>query len=171
MSAVDNLRQRFETSPLGQRWQALPPRDRLAVGLLGGFLALVAFYLLVWQPAQRQAVQARAYYEQQRELNAYLHARAPAARGLGDGEALPRIEAARLQGFVASSAVEQGLTVERLDSEGQGAVLVSLQPAPFGQLLEWFQALEAQGVRIDEAGLDRAEQGRVAARFTLRVAE
>lgn len=171
MSAMDSARQRFEASPLGQRWQGLPSRDRLAVGLLAAFLGLVVLYLLVWQPAQRQALEARSYYQQQRELNAYLHARAPAARGLGDSEALPKIEPARLQGFVANSALEHGLTVERLDSEGEGVVLVSLQPAAFAQLLQWFQVLEAQGVRIDEAGLDRAEQGRVAARFTLRAGQ
>lgn len=171
MSRVELARQRFAGSPLGQRWLALPPRDRLAVVLLGSFLLLVALYLLLWLPAQRQAQEARGYYQQQRELNSYLHARAPAARNLGGSQPQSRIEAARLQGFVASSAVEQGLDVERLDSEGEGVVRVSLQPAAFGQLLQWFAVLQAQGVQIDEAGIDRAEAGRVASRFTLRVAQ
>lgn len=167
MSLLAVSRQRFESSAAGRRWHGLPPRDRMAVCLLGGFLLIVLLYLGLWLPAQRQAVEAREYYQQQRELNAYLRAHAPAAKGL---ESTPqtRIEPARLQGFVTSSAVEQGLTIERLDSEGEGVVLVSLQPASFGQLLRWFAVLEAQGVRIDEAGLDRAEEGRVNARFTLR---
>lgn len=171
MSRLDLARQRFEGSPLGQRWQALPPRDRLAVVLLGGFLLLVALYMVLWQPAQRQAQEARGYYQEQRELNSYLHARAPAARALGGAPQQAQIEAARLQGFVASSAVEQGLSVERLDSEGEGLVRVSLQPAAFGQLLQWFAVLQGQGVQIDEAGIDRAEAGRVASRFTLRVTQ
>lgn len=171
MSSLQVARQRFEASSVGQRWLGMPPREQLALALLGAFLALVVLYLLLWLPAQQQAAEAREYYQQQRELNAYLHARAPAARGLDTAEPQNRIEAARLQGFVASSAVEQGLTIERLDSEGEGVVLVSLQPAAFGQLLQWFRVLEAQSVRIDEAGMDRAEQGRVAARVTLRAAQ
>lgn len=161
-------RQRFDASAAGRRWHAMPSRDRMALLLLSTFLLIVLLYIGLWLPAQRQAAEAREYYSQQRELNAYLHAHAPALRGR-ESQPQTRIEPARLQGFVASSALEQGLTVERLDSEGEGRVLVSLQPAGFSQLLNWLVQLEAQGVRIDEAGLDRAEQGRVAARFTLRV--
>ena len=80
------------------------------------------------------------------------------------------IEPARLQGLVTASAGVQGLTIERLDSDSDGALQVSVQPAPFAQLLRWFAALEAQGVQIAEAGLDRAEDSKVAARLSLRVA-
>ena len=84
----------------------------------------------------------------------------------------PRVELdpARLQGLVTASATEQGLAVERMDSEGDGSVQVSLQAAPFAQLLRWFAVLEEQGVQIVEAGLDRSEENKVAARLTLRVA-
>ena len=73
--------------------------------------------------------------------------------------------------MVTASAAQQGLVIERLDTEGFGAVQVNLQPVAFAQLLRWIQALEEQGVRVEEAGLDRAEENRVIARLSLRVGE
>ncbi|MCY1284570.1 Type II secretion system protein M [compost metagenome] len=159
---------RLQSSPLLQRWRTLAPRDRIALALLGGFLLLMLVYLLLWRPAERHRDAARQYFEQQRELHAYLQARAPLARS---AQARPQtsVDPARLQGLVTASAGGHGLAVERLDGEGDAGVQVSLQPAPFARLLQWFAALEGQGVRIDEAGLDRAEDGLVAARLTLRV--
>lgn len=159
----------MENSQLLQRWRGLPPRDRLSLSLLAAFLLLVILYLALWQPAQQKLVAARSAFEQQRALHAYLQAKEPLARSLASK---PRVELdpARLQGLVTASATEQGLAVERMDSDGDGSVQVSLQPAPFAQLLRWFAVLEEQGVQIVEAGLDRSEENRVAARLTLRVA-
>ncbi|AYC33509.1 type II secretion system protein M [Pseudomonas cavernae] len=157
---------RLEKSPLLQRWRALAPRERLALSVLALFLLAALLYLGLWRPAEQSRAVARSYFEQQRELHAYLEAQAPLARGL-QGKPKVSVDPARLQGLVTAAAVQQGLTVERLDSEGDGGLQVSLQPAPFAQLLRWFGVLESQGVRIGEAGLDRNADGRVAARLTL----
>lgn len=161
------LQQQWQRSSLAQHWQTLTSRDRLALLVLGAFVLLVLGYLSLWQPAQRQAQAARVAFEEQRALYAYLQSRAPELRG----RALqPRgnLDPARLQGLVTASAAEQGLVIERLDSESDGAVQVGLQPVPFEQLLRWIQALETQGVTVQEAGLDRAEDNRVTARLGLR---
>ncbi|MGV8590600.1 GspM family type II secretion system protein XcpZ, partial [Pseudomonas aeruginosa] len=72
---------------------------------------------------------------------------------------------AALQGMVTASAAQAGLSVERLDNEGEGAVQVALQPAPFAKLLPWLEQLNGQGVQVAEAGLDRQVDGRVSARL------
>lgn len=159
----------LERSQLVQRWRALAPRDRLSLTCLALFVLLVLLYLTLWQPAQQRLANARSAFETQRELHAYLQSRAPLARSLASRPQVS-IEPARLQGLVTASAGGQGLTIERLDSDSDGALQVSVQPAPFAQLLRWFAALEAQGVQIAEAGLDRAEDSKVAARLSLRVA-
>jgi general secretion pathway protein M len=163
------LAAQLERSVLLQRWRTLAARERLALAGLALFLLLVALYLLLWQPARQGVVAARSAFEQQRALHAYLQAQAPAARGLASK---PRtsLDPARLQGLVTASAAEQGLAVERLDSDGDGSLQVSLQPAPFAQLLRWFAVLEQQGVQIAEASLARSEDNRVTARLTLQVA-
>jgi general secretion pathway protein M len=160
--------ERWRASPLAQRWEALPPRDRLALAGLGLFALLVLLYLAVWRPAERQRAAAQDYFLQQRDLNAYLESRAPLARNLQRRpQAQAQVDAAHLQGFVTSSAEEQGLAVERLDNAGEG-VQVNLQPASFATLLQWFEQLQAQGVRITEAGLDRTADDRVTARLVLQ---
>ena len=173
MSNLSDLTHPFaaqlESSTLARRWRALAARERLALGALALFLLLVLLYLLLWQPVQQRLAAARTGYEQQRALHAYLQAQAPLARSLASTPQAS-LDPARLQGVVTASAAEQGLTVERLDSEGDGSLEVSLQAAPFAQLLRWFVVLERQGVRIAEVGLDRSEDNRVAARLTLRVA-
>ncbi len=160
---------RLQASPLAQRWQHMARRERLMLGLLAVFLLSTLMYLGVWRPVASQKIEAQLYLFQQRELHAYLQARAPAVMER-QGRPVINLDPARLQGLVTASAAEKGLAVERLDSEGSGGVQVSLQPAGFERLLSWFDELQAQGVRIEEAGLDRQGDGRIAARLTLRVA-
>ncbi|WP_375738101.1 type II secretion system protein M [Pseudomonas boanensis] len=162
------LQAQWQSSGLATRWRGLPQRDRLALLVLGLFLSVVLLYLILWLPAERRLEEARQHYLSQRELHAYLQQRAPEARAVRVQPQL-RIEPERLQGMVTATAAEQGLAVERIDSEAPGVLQVSLQPAAFASLLRWFAVLEGQGARIDEAGLDRSENGQVTARVTLRV--
>lgn len=160
----------LDNSLLLQRWRALAPREQFSLASLGAFLLLVLLYLTLWQPAQQRLAAARSAFEVQRELHAYLQSQAPLARSLA-GKPQLSVDPARLQGMVTASAATQGLTIERLDSDGEAAVQVSLQAAPFAQLLRWFAALQEQGVQIAEAGLDRGDDNKVIARLSLRVAQ
>ncbi|MGF6694724.1 general secretion pathway protein M [Metapseudomonas resinovorans] len=162
------LQAQWQTSSLGVRWRAMPARDRMALLWLGMFLGLVLLYLLLWLPAERRLASAREYFETQRSLHAYLQLHAPKARSV-QSQPQSQVEPERLQGLVTATAAQQGLAVERIDSDAPGTVQVNLQPAAFASLLRWFGVLEGQGVRIDEAGMDRNEDGRVTARVSLKV--
>jgi len=160
----------LDNSLLLQRWRALAPREQFSLASLGLFLLLVLLYLTLWQPAQQRLVNARSAFETQRALNAYLHSQAPVARNLAS-RPQQALDPARLQGTVTATAATHGLTIERLDNAGDGALQLNLQPAAFAQLLGWFSELQEQGVQIAEAGLDRAEGNKVAARLSLRVTQ
>lgn len=164
------LQLHWQRSPLAQRWQVLPARDRLALLALVTFLLLMVFYLALWQPAQRQVQVARAVFEEQRSLYSYLQSRASEVRGR-DLQPRASIDPARLQGLVTATAAEHGLVIERLDAEGYGGVQVNLQPVAFAQLLRWLEALEEQGVRVEGAVLDRSQESRVVARLGLRAGD
>jgi general secretion pathway protein M len=165
----EQVKAQLQASPLAQRWQHMARRERVMLGGLAVFLLSTLLYLGVWHPVANQKAEAQLYLQQQRELHAYLQARTPE---IVENQRRPvvSLEPARLQGLVTASATEKGLAVERLDSEGSGGVQVSLQPAGFDRLLSWLDELQALGVRIEEAGLDRQGDGRIAARLTLRVA-
>lgn len=158
----------LHASPLMQRWRQLARRERMMLGLLGLFLLAVVLYLGFWKPAVEYRAASLTYFQEQRDLHAYLQARAPEARGL-QGQPEARLDPARLQGEVTASATQQGLSVERLEAGAEGALQVSLQPTEAARLLNWLAELEEQGVRVDEAGLDRQADSRVSVRLTLRV--
>lgn len=158
----------LQQSLLLQRWRSLAPREQFALGTLGLFMLSVLFYLTLWLPNEQRLLSARSAFETQRELNAYLNNRAPAARDLG-GTVRVRVEQPRLQGLVTTSAAAQGLTIERLDNTDNGGLQVNLQPTSFPLLLRWLDLLQEQGIEIAEAGLDRSDDEKVGARLSLRV--
>ncbi|MEO4048201.1 type II secretion system protein M [Pseudomonas sp. CAU 1711] len=164
---LSQWRARWAQGALAVRWQGLAQRDRLALALLGGFFALVLLYLLLWQPVSQRQARAGAYLQQQKALQAYMLQQAPQLR---ERQARPRasLDPSALQGLVTASAASQGLTIERLDSQGDGALQISLQPTEFARLLRWLVSLDEQGVSIDEAGLERADKGKVSSRLVLR---
>lgn len=163
--ALAQLRQ----SPIAQRWQHLPSRERLALTLLAGFLALVLLYVMVWQPVVKRLERAREYYQSQQVLYTYIQENAPKARGLGTAKVVLAPE--QLQGLVTTSAQQRGLSLERLDNDGSSGLLISLAKAPFEPLLLWLTELQSQGVRLSDVNLDRAETGKVDAKVTLQAGQ
>ncbi len=164
------LLDRWQRSPLQRRWAALAPRERVALGLMLVCVIAALLYISFWQPAQHRLHNARESLAQQLELSGYLQAKAPLARALVE-KPTATLAPEQLQGFVTTSAAASQLTIERIDNAGDGSLQVNLQPVAFNLLLRWFQELEGQGVRIDEAGMDRNEEGLVTARLTLRVGQ
>lgn len=161
---------RWQRSPLQRRWTTLAPRERLALGLMVLCVFGALLYISFWQPAQHRLHNAREALAQQLELSGYLQAKAPLARALVE-KPTASLAPEQLQGYVTTSAAASQLTIERIDNSGDGSLQVNLQPVAFNLLLRWFQELEGQGVRIDEAGMDRNEEGLVTARLTLRVGQ
>jgi general secretion pathway protein M len=171
MSALAALSARLQvqlgSSPWWQRWQQLPPRDRLALQGLGAFFSALLLYLLIWQPIQQQLQTSRNWYAQQRELHSYLLAHAEQARAAAS-EPLQQIDPDALQGLVTSSAQAAGLSIERVDSDSSG-LQVNLAPSAFVNLLPWLQQLQGRGVGFNEVSLERDDKGLVLARLSLGV--
>lgn len=158
---------RERLSPVMQRYRRLTRREQVMLVALTAFLLVTVLYLAVWLPALRYRDEGRAYFQQQRELQAYLRARAPEVASARPPE---QVAPERLQGVVASSAARHELELEQLNAEAGGGVQVSLRPAEAARLLPWLERLQALGVAVEEAGLERQADNRVSARLILRVA-
>ena len=163
--ALAELRQ----SLLAQRWQHLPGRERMALLVLSGFLALVLMYVMVWQPVVQRVERARSYYQNQQVLYTYIQENAAKARQLGVAKTVLAPE--QLQGLVTSSAQQRGLILERMDNDGSSGLLISLAKAPFEPMLLWLSELQRQGVQLSEVNLDRADIGKVDAKVTLQAGQ
>lgn len=159
---------RVTQSGAWQHWRQLPPRDRLALMVLGVFFALVLFYAFIWLPIDRKLDSASTRYLQEREFLAYLQKHAPTV-GRSAQNARPELSPEQLQGVITSTAQKHGLVLERLDSEGSGRLLIALAQAPFESLLRWLAELEGKGVALREVSLERSGVGKVDARLTMAI--
>lgn len=166
-----NLRQqlhvRLAESPLWLRWQRLQPRERMSLTLLGAFLLVVLFYLLLWQPAQQRAEEARARFVQERELHAYMEQNTELAREMSRSSPVS-LAPEQLQGLVTQTAQQSGLTIESFDFGNDGSLQVTLPGASYGALLRWFDELQAAGATLAEVSISQVGEGLVDARVSFR---
>lgn len=167
MTFAQQLSTRLNDSPWGQRWQRLEPRERRSLGLLAGFILVTLCYLLLWQPAQQRVGEARAYFQQERELYTYLQQNTELARQMSRSEVVI-LAPEQLQGLVTQSAQQHGLMIESYDMGSEGEFQVSLPGTSYAALLRWFDALQAAGAGVAEVSLSRVGEGLVDARVTFR---
>jgi len=162
-----NLPLQNQFAELLQAWQQRSVREQRML-LLGGIALFVTlFYLMVWEPvmqaraeAERALSDARATAQRIERVAAMQPAQ---ARRTNSGNA-SRSLLAQVNQAVRSNTL--GTTPERLTPDGDDAVRVWLQAAPFNNLLRWLAELQRNtGLRIDRADIDRTEPGLVDARL------
>jgi len=158
---LGNLQQSWQDSiaPLRQRWRALEPREQRALGIGGAAVLLLFLVYGLWLPSQRAALKAERQFDSNRALLLELQARTPAGSAPGAGGSL--------LGTASGTAGRAGLTLGRIEPEGDNRVRVWIEKADFNKVAAWLATLAAQGVRLDEAQIERLAAGGVSARFTL----
>ncbi|MGY1449904.1 type II secretion system protein GspM [Pseudomonas chlororaphis] len=143
------------------RWQQLPPRDRLALKLLSLFLAVTLFWTLLWSP-QRQALrQAEQQFQEALQLQTDLLKLPSSTQARG-----PQANGRTLAGLITASTAAANLSIERMDSEESGRLNLSLGGA-LQDLLTWLDDVENQGVNLVSLQLEVDPQALVQARLTL----
>lgn len=151
----------------------LEQREQLIVGVGAVVAALLFYWLLIWEPMARKAVELQAGIAENRELIAYLQEAEVEARRLGASRpASARASGRSLLSTVDSSSKQAGLGeyIKRIQPEGQDSVRLWIENAPFDPLANWLLQLQRQyGVILDNGSLDRADRaGAVKARLTLK---
>lgn len=158
MSALASLRQSWQeaTAPLRQRWALLQEREQRALAVLGAFaLAFVLWGL--WLGSHRAAQKAEMQLASSRALLRELQQSAPVAAS-GGGSVLR----------AASDAAAAGnLALNRIEPEGDGRARVWLEKADFNAVAAWLATLSAQGIRLEEAQVEKLADGGVSARLAL----
>jgi general secretion pathway protein M len=158
---IANLQQSWQETmtPLRLRWLALEPREQRVVGLGGAMVLLLVLVYGLWLPSHRAAENAEKQYQRNRSLLLELQARAPAGNGTS--------ATGSLLGTASATAGSAGLTLGRIEPEGDNRVRVWLDKADFNRVAAWLATLSQQGVRLEEAQVERLAEGGVSARFAL----
>ena len=155
------------TDKLKNWWSGLSLRERWLVGVAG----VLALGVLVWGLA-RPAVAAfsdlesrhRAAIEREGRVKAkvQLLARRPAK------SAATAVETQAIDQYLAQSAGEIGLTLDRNEARGAGQATIAIATAKAPVLIDWLASLEAQGFVVDQVTITPAADGTVGLTAELR---
>ena len=148
-------------TPLRKRWMQLAPREQYSLLVLAAFVAVLFLVFVVWMPSHKAAERARAQYENNRQLLAWMQANASQAR------ATPGISSGSVLGDVNNMAGSAGLALSRVEPEGDSAVRVWIENADFNIIAGWLNQMSAQGISAGEIQIERLAAGGVSGRFTL----
>lgn len=161
---MTSLRQSWQeaVAPLRQRWLLLAPRDQQFLRVLGIVLVLVFLVYGIWLPSHNAAQKAEQQYEQNRELLALLQSSA------GHGSKSTVAAGGSLLALASDAASSGGITLSRIEPEGDAQVRVWVERADFNKVAAWLTKLSAQGVNLQEAQVEKQGEGLgVSARFVL----
>lgn len=157
------------TETLKNWWLGLSRRERWLVGIA----AALALAVLLWGLA-RPAFAAFADLDQRHRAAIEREGRVAAKVQLLAERAAPSLDAAivvAIDQFLAQSAGEIGLTLDRNEARGQGQASIAIATAKAPVLVEWLSALEAQGFVVDQLTITPAADGTVGMTADLRKAK
>lgn len=169
-SVLERLRDEIASTVLAQRvwarYEAAPPRDQLAVKVLGGFLAAVLLLTLVILPLHRFNGDAIADYRAQQDTLAWMQNNRGA---IGAGAQKVRSPDDSLLTLATRAARGAGINVNRYEPSGDG-LNIWLERVPFNQLVQWLDALQRDYgiVATDLTASKRDAAGMVDVRVTLK---
>jgi len=156
--------------PLRKRWNALGARERRAATVLAGFLGVVLFYLLIWNPVESGLVRSKERLSSTQTQLARVREQAALVASL---RASPRAEAPEdAASAVQQEAARNGLReqVKRVDADGARSVRVQIEGVSFPALMVLLVDLHRQaGLRVENATIERhSSPGTVNARLLLQ---
>jgi len=156
---------------LQQRFASLPPKDRLALTVLGVFLSLLIVIYLLILPANRFAAEASVHHQQRAELMAWMQANEGAARMLsGQNSAQPRpSQGQSILSLASQSAQTHNISFKRFEPFGEDGLRIWLDNIAFNDMLMWLTQVQDQyGVEVHQASIDRGKSnGMITAKLEL----
>jgi len=155
------------TERLQNWWIALSARERWLVGVAG----VLALGVILWglgRPAvaafidlenqHRAAIEREGRVSSKVQLLAQRPARSVAAA----------VDAVAIDQYLAQSAGEIGLTLDRNEARGAGQATIAIATARATVLTDWLASLEGQGFVVDQLTITPAADGTVGLTAELR---
>lgn len=149
-----------------QQFNLLPPRDRLALALLGGFVALLILVYGMILPAVDFHTHARQNFLDQQALLNWLKDQQPALQAARSsaGTASSTSPTGNPLTLVNSSAKDFAMKIIRLQPENNGSLRVWMEDVRFDNTLRWLHHLQAQGLVVKEIYVEQQKKETVSVR-------
>lgn len=155
------------TDALRNWWTALSRRERGLVGVAGALaLAVLGWALVHSALAAFGGLEGRHRAAVEREGRIAAKVRLLAQRPAKATGAAADIVA--IDQYLAQSAGEIGLTLDRNDARGSGQAAIAIATAKAPIVIDWLAGLEAQGFLLDQLTITPAADGTVGVTADLR---
>ncbi len=159
-------------APANQWLNSLEKRERQIV--IGGAisLAIMLFYLIVWEPITSQHEQQQLQNTSQRQLYSWMKSASTEIRNLksAGSSSIARSRNQSISSLADRSATTSGIKqfIEKIDQSKKG-VKVRLKAANFDRIIIWLTDLETKyGISATKVKIEKAEtKGSVDAQITL----
>lgn len=156
--------------PAFAAWDGLSAHERRLVSALAAVIGTFLLYLILWAPMQRELTRLRASVPQDRAKLIVMRAQAAQVQQLRAKQpALAR--GGSLLSTIEQTAGTRGLrpSIARIEPEGQTGARIFFDEVSFNELAAWLADLQAQGIRVESATIQRRPgAGIVNARVLLR---
>jgi general secretion pathway protein M len=148
-------------------WAGLTQRERWLVGIA----AVLALAVLLWalaRPAYSAFVDLETAHRAAVEREGRVAAKVRLLSRRPAPSVAAAVDAASIDQYLAQSAGEIGLTLDRNEARGARQATIAIATAKAPVLIDWLAALEAQGFVIDQLSITPAADGTVGMTADLR---
>jgi general secretion pathway protein M len=155
------------TERLQNWWIALSTRERWLVGVAG----VLALGVILWglgRPAVAAFVDLESRHRAAIEREGRVSAKVQLLAQRPSKSVTAAVDAAQIDQYLAQSAGEIGLTLDRNEARGAGQATIAIATARATVLTDWLASLEGQGFVIDQLTITPAADGTVGLTAELR---
>lgn len=150
-------------------WSGLSMRERWLVGAAGA-LALVVLAWALGRPAVAAFLDLEARHRTAIEREGRVVAKIALLAGKPAKAVASAGDATRIDQYLAQSAGEIGLTLDRNEARGDRQATIAIATAKAPVLTDWLAGLEGQGFVVDQLTITPAADGTVGMTAELRKA-
>lgn len=155
------------TEKLQNWWISLSVRERWLVGIAG----VLALGVLIWglgRPAYAAFTDLEAQHRAAIEREGRVAAKVQLLAQRPAKPLTAALDAVAIDQYLAQSAGEIGLTLDRNEARGDRQATIAIATAKAPILTDWLAALEAQGFVVDQLTITPAADGTVGMTAELR---
>ncbi|MBW8296279.1 type II secretion system protein GspM [Sphingopyxis sp.] len=155
------------TERLKNWWRGLSQRERWLVGIAGA----LALSVILWgfgRPAYAAFVDLENQHRAAIEREGRVAAKVQLLAARPAKSVATAVDAVAIDQYLAQSASEIGLTLDRNEARGAGQATIAIATARAPVLTDWLASLEGQGFVIDQLTITPAADGTVGLTAELR---
>lgn len=159
MSRFYQLSQRVQGTSAWRWYAGREPHERPVIAGLLMVVMAALFWLAIWKPINDWRLTETNRYQNAQSTIEWMRANEAAARArASQASATPGNERSLLP-LVTREANNQGIRLNRLQPESDGAVSVVVQAQPFNAVIEWLDRLQqAHNIEVQRMSVDAEGQ-------------